>query len=619
MWAGLLCIAAWMPSMAAAQDHISHRGWLEDPTGQLSWPQVAERPTQAFEGVLSRGFGSAVVWVRLRVDPGAYPPPKRQVGRLILRIRPVYLDDIQVFDPLAPGGHAGVMGDLQHPRGQPLEGTDFLLPIARGDAPRDIWLRLASSSTRQMAVQALNAEDLQRLMQIQDLVFALYIGVILVFMVWGAVYWLFSREQVIGAFGLKQATALIYALSSLGYTRVFWPADWDVHWLDKTTTLFSILAVSAAVYFHVVLLREFDPPRWMVRIHRMVLGLLPVKLLLFAAQQPILALNLNMLEVLLAPFMFLLTVLVARVWATPGTPQRPVLARSVVLGFYTCLVLIMIVAGLTGLGLVKSGETPLYVVQAHGLATAFLVLLMLQYRAHIRQKHQRETAIALEHSQLQAQQERDIREEQEKLLAMLAHELKTPLATMSMRLDANTPGSREIRHAIRDMNAVIERCQQTAQFSDRQLQPAIAPVDLIGAINDAVSSCRQPDRVTTLLPAQLMVHTDRQLLFVALNNLLENACKYAAPASPIQVKLETHAEQLSIEVSNLPGPAGWPDPAQVFSKYYRSPHARRQAGTGLGLYLVSNLVKVLGGHVTYQPDAQQVCFAVHLPLKTAQP
>jgi signal transduction histidine kinase len=284
------------------------------------------------------------------------------------------------------------------------------------------------------------------------------------------------------------------------------------------------------------------------------------------------------------------------------------------------LVLILLVASLPGLGLAKGGEIPLYLVQVHGLLTAFLILLMLQYRKHVQQARQRDTALALERSQLQAIQERGIREEQEKLLAMLAHELKTPLSTMHMRLDADAQGSREIRHAIRDMNAVIERCLQTAQFSDRQLQANLTPVDLVGVLQDVVSASAEPARVVMQAPDRWTVQTDQQLMHIVLSNLIENGCKYAEPNSPIEVKLfsalaaDGVTQKICFEISNLPGRAGWPEASQVFEKYYRSPHARRQAGTGLGLYLVRNLVQVLGGQIDYAPDESHVRFVVCLPL-----
>lgn len=596
-------------------DHITERAWLEDPTGQLTWPDVTRQAMQPFEGVLSQGFGSGVIWLRLRIDPQAGPTPKRDPESLILRIRPVYLDDIQVFDPLVPGGWVGTTGDLQHPRGQTFEGLDFMLPLARGDAARDVWLRMESTSTRQIAVQALHYEDLQRLTQTQQLIFALYIGLILVFMVWGVVYWGFSQEPVIGAFGLKQATALVYALASLGYSRVYWPAGWPAYWLDVTTSLFSCIAVSAAIHFHVLLLREFRPPHWIRHVHRIMLWILPIKLLMLTDHTlTMYALRINMLEVMLAPPVFLLSALLATGWKTNARHSRPLLPRWTVLGFYGLLTLILLVAALPGLGLTRGGEIPLYVVQAHGLLTAFLVLLMLQYRAQIQLRQQHETAMALERSDLKAKQERRIREEQEKLLAMLAHELKTPLATMQMRLDLNAPGSREVRSAMRDMNAIIERSIQTTQLADHQLQAHITPVDLASLIKDAISSCAHPERIQFHQAKTVTLPTDRQLLFIALGNLLENACKYGAAQSAVDVWLICEADCARIEVCNPSGSAGWPDAGLVFQKYYRSPHARRQAGTGLGLYLVRNLMKVLGGDVEYRPDARQICFVLTLPL-----
>jgi signal transduction histidine kinase len=279
------------------------------------------------------------------------------------------------------------------------------------------------------------------------------------------------------------------------------------------------------------------------------------------------------------------------------------------------LLVVLMLASLPGLGLKVGGEIPLYVVQVHGLVTAFLVLMLLQYRAYVMQKQQRKTAVALERSLLQTQQERTIREEQEKLLAMLAHELKTPLATMHMRLDARSSGAREIKMAIRDMNGVIDRCVQMTQLGDKQLVARRETCNLVDLVRDVVSVCAQPGRVHLDMPAVLAAQTDRQLLFIVLNNLLENACKYAQPDTPIDLRMEHDDSQqlVRIEVSNLIGPAGWPDGDQVFDKYYRSPNARRQAGTGLGLFLVRHLMATLGGHIRYAPDDRCVSFVIELP------
>ncbi len=600
---------------AWSQDHITERSWFEDPTGKMTWSEATQQRFQPYQGVLSQGYGSGVIWLRLRLDPHQTDGAVSRYGdRLMLRIRPVYLDDIQVFDPLATGGLLGITGDRTHPRAQAHESLSFLVPLARGERPRDIWLRIQSTSTRQIAVHALTYEDLQRTEQGQQLAISLYLGLILILMVWGLGHWVFSREAVIGAFGLKQFSALVYALSALGYARAYWPAQWPAHWLDTATSVFSVLAVSAAIYFHLLLIREFDPPPWLTRLHALMLGLLPVKLfLLLGADMALMALRINMLEVLLAPFLFFASACLARGWKRQSVAARPILKRAVVLGFYGMLVLILLAASLPGLGLASGGEVPLYLVQAHGLVTAFLIMLMLQYRTHVRQKQQRETLLALERSEVQARQERAVREDQEKLLAMLAHELKTPLATMQMRLDNNAPGSSEMRRAMRDMNAVIERCLQMARLGDRQLQAQLAPVNLASVVKDAIAACPHPGRVHTQGTVHRTVQTDRQLLFIVLSNLLQNACRYSAPDSPITMLCESNSAQIRLEISNWPGTAGWPEPAKLFEKYHRGPLARRQAGTGLGLYLSRKLMEVIGGSIVYQPDDKCIRFVLTFP------
>lgn len=603
---------------AKAQDHIVERGWLEDLSGQLQWPDIQLQQTHPFKGVLSKGFGRSAIWIRLRIDPVAQPASSREPERLILRMRPTYLDNIQVFDPLVPGGLAGTTGDLHHPREQGYESLDFVLPIMRGQVPRDIWLKLQSTSTRQISVQAVTPEDLNRKEHIQALLFALYLAVITVFMIWALVHWLFSRETVIGSFALTQVTAFFFALGSLGYSRVFWPAFWPGQWLDMATSTFSILAVSSAVLFHVVFISEFSPPRWMTRLLWLTLLLvLPIKLLLLLADQAMLALHLNMLEILMVPSVFLAAILLSTGWKHPEESQRPALQRWVVTGFYMLLCVILLIAVLPGLALTEGGEIPLYIVQAHGVLTAFLILLMLQYRAHVRQRYQHSMALALERSQLQAAQEKNMREELGQLLTMLTHELKTPLATMHMRLDSKSEGSREIRRAIRDMDAVIERCVQSIQLGDQQLSAQPHTIDAVKVLRDAIAACAQPDRINVKGPERLPMVTDPQLLFIVLTNLLENACKYAAPDTLIDLQIESIQlqDQLAMKllISNQPGPAGLPDPEKVFEKYYRSPHARRQAGTGLGLFLVKHLVEVLDGTIEYLPEPSTVQFSLHLP------
>ena len=68
-----------------------------------------------------------------------------------------------------------------------------------------------------------------------------------------------------------------------------------------------------------------------------------------------------------------------------------------------------------------------------------------------------------------------------------------------------------------------------------------------------------------------------------------------------------------VSVSNPAQDGPLPDAARLFQKYYRSSGAQSISGTGLGLFLVASLAKMLGGTCHYAPDDTHVRFELWLP------
>jgi signal transduction histidine kinase len=229
-----------------------------------------------------------------------------------------------------------------------------------------------------------------------------------------------------------------------------------------------------------------------------------------------------------------------------------------------------------------------------------------------------QAALDLHRSQQQAETEKRHRQDQSQLFAMLAHEIRTPLSTLRMWMEAGPLKPEVMERAISDMNQVIERCVQTGQLSDQGLHPMVQNLDPEAATTMSIQSCREPERVDfASLAPQGRLRADAQMLTIVLGNLLDNACKYSSASSRIRVTLEPQAiagrRGWLWSIRNEPGVAGLPDPAQLFKKYYRGTQARRLSGSGLGLFLVKSTLDLMQGQITYTEASGEADFSVWLP------
>lgn len=177
-----------------------------------------------------------------------------------------------------------------------------------------------------------------------------------------------------------------------------------------------------------------------------------------------------------------------------------------------------------------------------------------------------------------------------------------------------------MERAIRDINLVIERCVQSGQLSDQSLQPRNEWLDAVELTKDILASSRQPERIEINLPPDpCPIYADTQMLSIVLSNLLENAYKYSSTDSPITLRLIASNGLLGQagwcwQIENWVGSAGFPDIDKLFEKYYRSPLAQRQSGSGLGLFLVKALLTLMHGEVNYVSRDDKVSFSVWLPV-----
>jgi signal transduction histidine kinase len=121
--------------------------------------------------------------------------------------------------------------------------------------------------------------------------------------------------------------------------------------------------------------------------------------------------------------------------------------------------------------------------------------------------------------------------------------------------------------------------------------------------------------------AALTVKVQASLLGQLVDNLLDNACKYSEPGTPITLRLSTDAGRIllsvtdngcGIEASELP---------HVFEPFYRSPQARRlgRSGVGLGLAVARRIAEAFGGELSATSElGTGSCFVLSLARVEAE-
>ena len=213
------------------------------------------------------------------------------------------------------------------------------------------------------------------------------------------------------------------------------------------------------------------------------------------------------------------------------------------------------------------------------------------------------------------------RDEQENFMSMLSHELKTPLSVIHMTLGGGAIPvalNDRITRAVTQMDAIIERCVQADRLHNGLIACSLTPCRIDKVFNDILLLHATSGQVVVKADNLPTCVTDIQLINVILSNLLDNALKYGSSDHPVEITADVAVhkgrEGIRINVTNIPGSAGIPDPKQVFRKFYRAPGAHSKTGSGLGLHISAGFARKIGGVLRYQPTDDKVKFELWIPL-----
>ena len=224
--------------------------------------------------------------------------------------------------------------------------------------------------------------------------------------------------------------------------------------------------------------------------------------------------------------------------------------------------------------------------------------------------------------------ERAEAELREQFMAVLGHDLRTPVRAIRCLADMllETPLQAEpleltglIRDSALRMHALIDNLLDLARGRlagglslSRDVNAPLGPVlrDIVAEL-----SVGFPNRVIeTTFSLVEPVNCDRARIAQLFSNLLSNALSYGAPAQPVRVRAVGNADTFEFSVAN----AGEPIPAaaleRLFQPFYRSAVRHDREGLGLGLYIAHEIATAHGGTLDVKSSEEETCFTFRMPV-----
>lgn len=221
-------------------------------------------------------------------------------------------------------------------------------------------------------------------------------------------------------------------------------------------------------------------------------------------------------------------------------------------------------------------------------------------------------------------------QQQHNFLLTVTHELKTPIAALKLYIQTlkkhNLPEDKKehiLSGALEEnerLSLLIENILNATKAENNSFAVQKQNTDLVGlihSIKERYQSRYHSELIHFQGPKELFANIDQNMLDTMVTNLLENAIKYGGLQLQITIELEKLDRFVAIKVADQgPGIAAT-ERTKIFEKFYRigAEETRKQAGSGLGLYIVAEYARLHNGQIRCFENTPSGCvFELILPI-----
>lgn len=564
--------------------------YLVSPANTIEAEQLITQTTRdkltPAQGKLSFGYGNHDVWLWIKLVV-----QQDQQRRLI--IKPSFLDRVEVYHQNPVGDvHMLQAGDHVPVSQRPLPSRYSVFPLSLSQGDHLLLVRIQSTSalTANLALKTIEQHMADESNEL--LFFGVLFGLLSMALMISLMSAFWTRDVL---FVYSSVYLLVYAILNAtlnGFDQLYFYPEFPQISGDVIGLASGSVVIALTLFMNQYLQLHIHKPtlyKWLV-LH-MVLASIVIAASL-TGQYPLVAPYFMWLSLSVLILLFFGAISMLRV--------KPQAATLMIITFLPSILAIFFQV-LRNVGALPTNfwTSNLWSISSF-LQVAFVVLVILiqlkqlQEKAFIERKHTQ----ALRH-----------------FLDLMAHELRTPLAVLSsaltnieIRSDLNKdlqPRFARAHNALARLNNLVDNALAESRLSSQASEQNREIIDLDVFINDLMELVTPSSKHSLsyrLTGDEVTLTAHRQMLSLALLNLIDNAIKYSPDGGPVLLAVNTTTDSVCFTVrdNGIGIPAS--EQANLFNKFFRASNASRTDihGLGMGLYLVQQVAELHHGTLRYK-------------------
>ena len=575
-----------------------HLEILKDDTGSLNIDEITSSKYitrfTSIPGNLAAGFiPKGAVWLRFTVTRSFDAPPV-----WLLELDPPLLEQVDIYLPDGKGGFEARHGGSLLPFSK--REISYRLDLFRLNLPPEkpvtIYARVASHRSSNARLALWQPDPFRQKVIGETLLHGAYIGIILLVVCTGLLYWRRLQENLYGYYACYVLSICFVYMEVNGYMHQFLITDltWLLSPVMRLAQIFAF-TFNTEVFINIVNLRVHLPRIYSLYRNCSYICASFFVLLTLCGFSDALVMPVQ-LSLIVTALVSLGISLFLFVRHTPGAGSY-----MIAFGPYLLLICLRILINLGVIPDILLYDTVLAASLAHIFLLHFAVTTHIT--RHKEEKDVLKANLAAEH-QVSAQQRLFLR--------LISHELRTPLAIIDSTVQVmpllfnDTAKLAEktlaIQSATDRMHILLNSCLTDDRLGGAGITLDLDTVDLRGLATAVMERIQtDTDRHQITLEASNLPDSftcDPMLIDIMLGNLLDNAVKYSPEGGVITLSFRMEsADTLLLEVKDC-GIGIFPDQQKkIFDRYYRVNRVPGVSGVGLGLHLVQLIANLHGGSV----------------------